>query len=456
MTDSPETGTGPGDEQGSSGGPQQPGYGQGPYGEPTYNPGPAFGQPAYGQPGPGQPPPARPGPGQPPYGQPPYGPPPYGQPPYGQPPYGQQPYGQPGYGLPQYGGSPYGQWTPPAPKPGVIPLRPLSVGEILDGAFTAVRRNPKATLGLAAIVMTINGVCTAVLGLLTRNAAANLQYPVAGQTYTSTQLGHFYASFAKVYVPLIVGTLIVQFVVDTCLTGMLTAVIGHSVLGRQITIAEAWNLARPRLLAVVGSVLLEGLIILGLLAAGVIPGLALILAHAVALGVLLMVVSLIAAFVFIVIFSVRFSLATPAVVLEGKGPWTSLVRSWRLVKGSSWRVLGITLLTSIIVAFAGFILELPFDIISLAAGSHSHSNGLSFGFGGTTVIGVLVTAVGATVAGAVTRPVLAGTRVLLYTDLRMRREGLDIVLQSATSQQEQASIGLGVFNSPPPPNTPRW
>ena len=39
-----------------------------------------------------------------------------------------------------------------APKPGIIPLRPLSVGEILDGTFTTIRRHPKATLGLSAAV----------------------------------------------------------------------------------------------------------------------------------------------------------------------------------------------------------------------------------------------------------------------------------------------------------------
>ena len=41
--------------------------------------------------------------------------------------------------------------TPPAiaPKPGIVPLRPLGVGEILDGAFTSMRRYPKATLGLS-------------------------------------------------------------------------------------------------------------------------------------------------------------------------------------------------------------------------------------------------------------------------------------------------------------------
>ena len=39
-------------------------------------------------------------------------------------------------------------WVPPpqAPKPGVIPLRPLGVAELLDGAITAIRRYPKAIL----------------------------------------------------------------------------------------------------------------------------------------------------------------------------------------------------------------------------------------------------------------------------------------------------------------------
>jgi hypothetical protein len=416
MADTPETGAaGDGDsrnEQGGSGGPQQAGQGQA--GQPPYGAGPGYGQP---------------------------------------------PYGQPGYGQPPYGSSPYGQWVPPAPKPGVIPLRPLTVGEILDGAFTAVRRNPKATIGLAAIVMSVNGIFAAVIGLLSRHALQNLKYPVAGQTYTSAQLSHFFASFAKVYIPVIAATLVVQFVVDTCLTGMLTAVVGHSVLGRQVSISEAWQLARPRLLSVIGSVLLEGLIIGGALVAGAVPGTLLILAHVTGVGVALLVLGLIAAIVFTIIFSVRFSLATPAVVLEGRGPRTSLIRSWQLVKRSSWRVFGITLLTSIIAAVAAFILELPFDIISAVAGSHGGSGsggGISFGLGGTTVTGILVSAVGATVAGAVTRPVLAGSRVLLYTDLRMRREGLDIALQSAASQQDLADGGLAVFGNPAPHDAARW
>src|SRR5690606_17141166 len=58
----------------------------------------------------------------------------------------QQQYGQPG-GYP--GGYPGGQpqfqgWTPPV-KPGLIPLHPLTVGNILGGTFSVMRRNPRAT-----------------------------------------------------------------------------------------------------------------------------------------------------------------------------------------------------------------------------------------------------------------------------------------------------------------------
>ncbi len=50
-------------------------------------------------------------------------------------------------------GTPYA--APPPPRPGIVPLRPLGVGELLDGAFAAIRRYPRATLGLAAAVMLV-------------------------------------------------------------------------------------------------------------------------------------------------------------------------------------------------------------------------------------------------------------------------------------------------------------
>ena len=53
-------------------------------------------------------------------------------------------------------------WTPP-PKPGLIPLRPLSLGDILGGAFQVLRRNPKPTFGFALVMSLIS---TFVVGIV--------------------------------------------------------------------------------------------------------------------------------------------------------------------------------------------------------------------------------------------------------------------------------------------------
>jgi hypothetical protein len=115
------------------------------------------------------------------------------------------------------------------------------------------------------------------------------------------------------------------------------------------------------------------------------------------------------------------------VVLEREGPVRALGRSWRLVRGSFWRVLGITLLAGLIVVVTAGVLQIPFSLIGALAGGGSSLLPAT----GGSVAGILISAVGGVVAGAVARPISAGVAVLLYVDLRMRREGLDLVLQTA-------------------------
>ena len=42
-----------------------------------------------------------------------------------------------------------------AHKPGAIPLRPLSLGDMYDAAFKIIRFNPRATVGSAVLVATV-------------------------------------------------------------------------------------------------------------------------------------------------------------------------------------------------------------------------------------------------------------------------------------------------------------
>ncbi|GFG62508.1 hypothetical protein MMUR_66440 [Mycolicibacterium murale] len=90
---------------------------------------------------PGWPPPIRPYPQQP-YPQQGYPPPGYPHQGYPPPGYPHQGYPPPGYPPPGYPTLP-----PVALQPGVIPLRPLTLGDIFNGAVRYVRVNPKATLG---------------------------------------------------------------------------------------------------------------------------------------------------------------------------------------------------------------------------------------------------------------------------------------------------------------------
>ncbi len=245
-------------------------------------------QPASGEPGPsgadqpgwGPPPAYGPPPGQPGYGQPGYAPPGYAPPGYGQPGYGPPGYGQPGYGPPGYGPPGYGQpgysgrnWTS-APAPGGIPLRPLALGDILNGAVASARRNPVATFGLTAILMTISGVITTLITLGVRAAVGNNALVVPqGQTITSAQLGTFFAAFFT----LLAVTFVLAFLIENVLTGMLTAVIGRGVLGRKVGIGEAWQVGRIG--TVIGAALLVIAIAIGLPIPLVLIVIALALAH---------------------------------------------------------------------------------------------------------------------------------------------------------------------------------
>jgi hypothetical protein len=434
MTDSPSSDT-PGDGQAQQ--PQPwfpPGGGYGPGVPPQAPPGPpGEGLPGTGPDGTGQPgPPGWPGWGQPGYGQP--GP---GQPGYQQPGYGQSGYRQPGpgnsgYGPPGSGQSAYGQ--PPsgqrprygeaAPKPGVIPLRPLGVGEILDGAFASIRRNPKAILGLAAVVMTMSAVISAVITRTLLNLGS-LNLPTPGQQLTAAQATHLVGRIVAVALPAFGLSVLLTIIVQAVLAGLLAPIIARGVAGQQISAGDAWRITGPRLPSVLLATLLVLLAGLGpVLIVGVITGIALLAGAPAAVygGIVLLGL---AALVLTIWLSTMLSLVTPVVVLEDERPVRALARSWRLVRGSFWRVFGITLLAGIIVAVAGGILQLPFTLFGAVLGS---------GTGG-----IVILVVGAIAAGTVTRPITAGVTVLLYVDMRMRKEGLDLALRTASGSGQPGS-----------------
>jgi hypothetical protein len=385
--------------------------GFGPFGPPP----PGYPSPAYGQPGAqAYPPPGYEG--YPPQGY--YPPPGYqGYPPAGYPPPGYPPPGYPPAGYPQQG---YPPATPFALKPGVIPLRPLGLSEIFNGAVAYVRMNPKATLGLTTVIVVAAQVVALVLQAVTITVTGALN-PALGvppdEISTAALVGSSLSGLAGA-----AATGLSMIV----LSGLLTVVVGRAVFGASITIGEAWQRVRGRLLALLGYTALEaaGAIILVAIVAGVITGIA-ILSNGWAaffIGAPL-VLALIVGLVYVV---TMLTFVPTLIVLERRGVMPAITRSFALVKKDFWRVFGIQLLAVLVAGMIAGAVSIPFSIGGqlLLVGSASTSG---------AIVALTLTAIGAAIGQIITAPFTAGVVVLLYTDRRIRAEAFDLVLQSGAA-----------------------
>ncbi len=269
--------------------------------------------------------------------------------------------------------------TQQPPRRGCVALRPLGLAEILDGSFRVIRRNPGATLGLSAVLAVIRVAVTAGL-----------------------QLGA-YRFLSTVQLEL-VGTLVVGAALGTVLTGLLTLVVTQDVLGVRISTREVLTRLRGRAWALLGLALvitvLESLALLPLLVLGVwLWGL--------------------------------WAVAVPVLMVERSTVRGALSRSRRLVSGLWWRVWGIRALGFLLASLLGALVTVPFILLaSLVTGSGFTATGVN---SGVPVAYVLIISVGSVLSSTLTSPIRAGIDALLYLDLRMRREGLDIVLHSQAS-----------------------
>jgi hypothetical protein len=313
-----------------------------------------------------------------------------------------------------------------APKPGVIPLRPLGVGEILDGAISYIRANPVATLGLSAIVITITQLIEVPAIASFESQLAGIA-PVPGEEVAPAAVGGvFVGSMATAVV---VGFL--SFIATTVLSGLLIAVLGQAVLGRKMRIGEAWVAVRRRIPGLLGLALLIGLLLGLVFFVGFVPLMIAAIAGApagvgLALGLVVLLSLCVALFL-----GVSWALAAPAYVLEGIPVTAAMRRSFRLVRKQWWRVFGILLLGVIIVVIIGAILSVPF---SFAAGAVGGSAAPPNPFVGASMLGLVVASIGTIIASTVTSPFSAGITGLLYFDQRIRREALDIELARAAQQ----------------------
>ena len=305
-------------------------------------------------------------------------------------------------------------------RPGIIPLRPLTMNDLFGGVFRAVRGNVAATVGLAALTSLVFLVPFTALGawVSSQEDAISLEESVSneGAGLIGT-LGSTIPSIGSWFSTIL-------------LAGFLAYVIGQAVLGRKVSAGETWRGTIPRIWALVGATILSSLAIILTVAAILAIPIAVLAGGgssgsdgAIAAGVGLILLGILVVIPALLFLWTRLAFVTPSVVLEGLGIGKAFARSWRLTSGSGfWRLLGIRLLSSIALSIVGSLITMPLAILAAA-----------LAFTGIPLDQVYIwqavlTGVTGVVAGAITTPVTAGIDALLYVDQRIRREGLDVHL----------------------------
>ena len=361
------------------------------------------------------------------------------QPPgYGPPP--GQDYGQAGYGAP-------GHAQPQPPKPGVVALRPMTLGDIFNGAFSYIRNNPKTTVGLAMIVMAVATIMSSVASvffltdyttfldeIMADPTAADPTEPVF--PFSPLAMGLTYLGELLIYAG------------GSVLLGLLAAVVGMAVLGHKLTPGQAWAAVRGRVGAILGLAFIKLGILLVLvvalvvtlfvgLFAGFMVGFEVGGGAGLAVGFLVMLVGGLAIGAPSLWIWIRLYYAMPLVVLERLGPGQAMARSWRLSQQSWWRTLGYWLLAGLLVLAVNMVLTTP---LALASGLFTFIAPEALW---APVAAGVITYVGTVIVYAITQPFVAGVNTLLYIDLRMRREGLDLKLHQASQRGE--TVGPEIY-----------
>jgi hypothetical protein len=250
---------------------------------------------------------------------------------------------------------------------------PKGLGDILSTAFDLYRANATQLIQIvAAVVVPLTLIQALLIQVAFKRDCSDVT--------TLSELNRCTSSFGR---SLLLGALagLIGILIQQLLTGALTRGAAGSLIGRPVDVAASYRYAFARL---------GGLI-----------GLAFLVALVVGVGFVLLIIPGI-------IFAVFLAMAVPSFIVERRGVTDSMSRSWNLVSGSWWHVLFVTFVAGILASIVNTVLT---------------------AIGGNSFIGYWIASA---IAQIITAPFVALVAVVLYVDLRARREGLD----SATLTRE--------------------
>lgn len=266
-------------------------------------------------------------------------------------------------------------------------LRPLGYGEILDEAFQLYKSNLGLMVGICATVYVPLGVIQMILQLA-------LGSPAAGQSMGAGQI-------AGVGAMGLVMLVAIPFTI--LMNGALTKAIGDRYLQRYSSIGDSWSYVLQQAGPYIATSFLAGILVAVGVVLCVIPG---------------------------IVFSFWVVFVTEVMVIEGTYGTAAIGRSRDLIAGQVGRILVMLI-----------ILWLVMVVISGVSAGISAAVIAAMG----EVMGQLTNTVVSTALNLVLVPFPTIALILLYFDIRVRKEAFDL-------QVLHQSIGGG--SAPPPPAQP--
>jgi hypothetical protein len=261
-------------------------------------------------------------------------------------------------------------------------LRPATTADLLDGGVAFLKSCPRAAIGItAAFIVPLQ----LLIAWLQRDVLGGGGFTDALSDPTGSSL---FADDQDAGLEMLLA-LVAPSVVLAFVSGAFVLMMLAEQDGRELTPGAALAGAARRSLALVVAWMLVHLLEAVAALALVLPALAVMTVYLV---------------------------TSPAIVAEGLGPVAGMRRSWRLCRRRFWSVFGVAVLSGLVASAIEWVLGLLPTI-------------LADELGGT--IGWLLLAVGQSLASLVAIPVVAATTALVYLDLRLRLEGLDLELDAA-------------------------
>ena len=323
-----------------------------------------------------------------------------------------------------------------APKPGIIPLRPLTLTDLFSGSFSALRKNPSVLFGFTIIVMTVVALLSLAGTMLPLFSFTSLMSnDLDPQASSKALLDSAYLSVVSTivgYIALLAGS----FLAGTVLDGVLSVAVSQLVIGKKITFKQSWALVKPRLWSMLGASFLS------MLAVGS-PLLVLVILFFMSLysgpgsdaffslfGLLLAlsVPVVLASYVI----SIRFLYAPVCAVLEEKGPIEGVKRSWALTSGSFWVTLGRVILINVVVGFiAGLIVQVIGIIAAIVMFTILGDPSDPSNVWSTIILYGVISAL-QMLAYSLVVPILAAYQTLMYVDEKIRKENFAPLLAHAS------------------------